>query len=104
MKTAEVSIGIEDGYIRTERGTYGTVKYLGICDSCQAKHRRANPNPSEDEFLRLFRVRDEIRAEHPQWSLEAVCSEAVRILNDPWKEPNPAFRHYLIAVAAEQVA
>lgn len=103
MRTAEVSIAIQEGFLKTERAIYGTVKYFGICDACQEIHHRANPDPMEDEFRKLFRIRDELRAAHPEWTLKRACRAAVEVLNNPFTEPNPAFRHYLIAVAAEQV-
>jgi hypothetical protein len=95
-----VSEGIQAEQVRTERGHYGSIKYFGICETCQAKHRRADPF-QEDEFVKLFRLRDEFRAANADWSVEQAAAAAVRLMNDPWAEPNIAFRHYLVSVESE---
>lgn len=104
MRTDLISEAIQNEQVRTQRGAYGSIKYWGICETCQAKHRRADAGRTEDEFLKLFRIRDEVRTAHPEWSLQQACTEAVRLLNDPWAEPNIAFRHYLVSVELERAA
>lgn len=95
---------VQAGAVRASRGHYGSLKYHGICDTCQAKHRRADRGQEEDEFVRLFRLRDEVRTAHPEWTLQQAVTEAVRLMNDPWRELNMAYRHYLISVEMERAA
>ncbi len=104
MRTDLISEAIQAEQIRTQRGAYGSIKYFGVCEICQAKHRRADVTWTEDEFHKLFRFRDELRTAHPDWSLQQAVTEAVRLINDPWAEPNVAFRHYLVAVDLERAA
>jgi hypothetical protein len=104
LRTDLISEGIQAEQIRTTRGAYGSIKYFGVCEICQAKYRRVDAGREEDEFHRLFRFRDEVRTAHPDWTLQQAVTEAVRLVNDPWREPNVAFRHYLISVDLERAA
>lgn len=97
IEDSALPAALHEGYVREHMGAYGTKMYFGICDACQAKHRRAAPRPSiSNELAMLRELVAKVRIAHPDWTLDQCSHEAVEILNDPRREPNLAFRAFLL--------
>jgi hypothetical protein len=98
---------IDDGDVRVEErlgGRFGRSivhDYFGICKSCQRLHKAADKTPRkrgtvQEEAAHYQRLIAEERRKHPTWTIRSCQRAAAKRFHNPYLEPDPAFRAYLL--------
>lgn len=71
-------------------------RWIGVCPECSRPAPKPESPSLDLSLARLCNRRNQLREQHPEWSVEEVVLAAVAEECDPRREPNDDFRAWLL--------